>query len=280
MINYFDTHCHLNSAKFDGDRDLIVKNASEANVKIIDIATDLKSSKISAKYKNIYHQQVFSTVGFHPEEAEKNSNNGKLNLEKLANSLETLITESSPVAIGECGMDYYWLKVSGDTDAKSIEKKIRLQHDVFEAQVKLAKKLNLPIIIHTRAFPDDLERIVNEGLNILSNYGYPSGIFHSFTGDFKHAKLFLEQGYYISFNGIMTFKKSDEIRELFKLAFERYPRQIVFETDSPYLAPEGKRGKRNKPVNVIEVYKLANEVIGKDISELINQNVAGLFNLN
>lgn len=280
---YFDTHCHLNSEDFNADIDDVIERASEAKVQVIDIATQIESSNRSIELSKKYPNKVYATVGYHPEEATGLNNRGDRLLKSVLNDLKdnlvSIIESNSIVGVGECGLDYFWLKKDNKYSQKETTEIISGQQDIFRIQCEIAKEFNFPLIIHTRAMEEDSVQIIDDALDILERTGNPRGIFHSFTGKFEQAERFLSKGYFISFNGIVTFKKSYEMREMMKKCFEKYSNQILLETDGPYLAPEGKRGQRNEPANVKLVYELLEEVLKTKCEKLIEQNVNQIFRL-
>ncbi len=213
-----DSHAHLDSSQFDTDREHVIRRALEANVKIISIATDVASSwktlEIARKY------ELRCTAGVHPHEAEHFTE------EETLTQLQKLCAEPEVVAIGEIGLDYF--KEYAPRAA---------QQRAFRAQLALALGLGKPVVIHLRDAADDL-------LQILSEHAGVRGVVHSFTGDWALAQELLDLGFSLSVNGIVTFEKSQALRDaVAQIPLER----LLIETDSPYLAPVPMRGKRNEP---------------------------------
>ncbi|EFM39083.1 hydrolase, TatD family [[Eubacterium] yurii subsp. margaretiae ATCC 43715] len=235
----FDTHAHLDSEQFEEDFEDIIQNIINNNISLIvnpgcDLPTSKKSVELSEKYDFIY-----SAVGFHPHEAKYMDEEAINEIERLANSNKKV------VSIGEIGLDYYY-----DFSPRDI------QEDVFIKQMALANKLNLPFIIHSRDASNDTFEMVKKYKNNVDC------VLHCYSQSKEMAKLYLDLGCYLSFAGPVTFKKSTNLQEVAKYA----PLDRIFiETDSPYLSPEPKRGKKNEPSNVIYTGKKIAEL--KGISE-------------
>lgn len=235
----FDTHAHLDSEQFEEDFDDIIQNIINKKISLIvnpgcDIPTSKKSVELSEKYDFIY-----SAVGFHPHEAKYMDQDAIKEIENLA------ILNNKVVAIGEIGLDYYY-----DFSPRDI------QEDVFAEQMELANKLNLPFIIHSRDASNDTYEMVKKYKNNVDC------VLHCYSQSKEMAKLYLDLGCYLSFAGPVTFKKSTNLQEVAKYT----PLDRIFiETDSPYLSPEPKRGKKNEPSNVIYTGKKIAEL--KEISE-------------
>lgn len=235
----FDTHAHLDSEQFEEDFDVIIQNIINKKISLIvnpgcDIPTSKKSVELSEKYDFIY-----SAVGFHPHEAKYMDQDAIKEIENLA------ILNNKVVAIGEIGLDYYY-----DFSPRDI------QEDVFAEQMELANKLDLPFIIHSRDASNDTYEMVKKYKNNVDC------VLHCYSQSKEMAKLYLDLGCYLSFAGPVTFKKSTNLQEVAKYT----PLDRIFiETDSPYLSPEPKRGKKNEPSNVIYTGKKIAEL--KEISE-------------
>lgn len=229
----FDTHAHLDSEKFTDDLDTIVDNLKNNGISyLIDPGCDIPTSKNSIELSNKY-DFIYSSVGFHPHEAKYMDENAKKIIEKLA------INNKKVVAIGEIGLDYYYEYSEKEN-----------QREVFIQQMQLANKLNLPFIVHSRDAS-------SETYDLIKEYkGSVDCVLHCFSQSKEMAKLYLDLGCYLSFAGPVTFKKSTNLQEVAKYT----PLDRIFiETDSPYLSPEPKRGKKNEPANVKYVgIKIAN----------------------
>ena len=245
-----DTHCHLYDKKLYDDLDTILKNAHSANVKKMicigdRIKTSLKSIELAEKYHNI-----FASVGVHPHEAKHVSTN-------YLNSLEKFAQHKKVVAIGEIGLDYYYNFSDSQT-----------QKLIFLEQLKLAKKLKLPTVVHCRNADDDLYNTILESKS-------KCGVIHCFASNLNFAEKIIDLGYLISFTGMITFVK--DLEEVIKNINLKH---ILIETDSPYLAPIPYRGKKNQPSYVVEVAKKIATIKKIDIQEVINvttQNAYSLF---
>lgn len=216
-----DTHAHLQDVDFDEDRDALVKEIFESGVtSVVCIGTDRQSSvdavALADKYAGIY-----AAVGLHPIDCV-----GAVEMEWIEPLAQS---HKKVVAIGEFGLDYHY--EGYDRDAQIV---------AFEYQLQLAKKLNLPYVIHMRDATEDT-------MEILNKWRVPKGILHCFGGDLALAKRGIDMGMMISFSGNVTFKKAIEIQEAAKnIPLEK----MMIETDCPYLAPVPNRGKRNSPLNL------------------------------
>lgn len=235
----FDTHAHLDSEQFEEDFDVIIQNIINNKISLIvnpgcDLPTSKKSVELSKKYDFIY-----SAVGFHPHEAKYMDEEAINEIERLA------VSNKKVVSIGEIGLDYYY-----DFSPRDV------QEDVFVRQMELANKLDLPFIIHSRDASNDTYEMVKKYKNNVDC------VLHCYSQSKEMAKLYLDLGCYLSFAGPVTFKKSTNLQEVAKYT----PLDRIFiETDSPYLSPEPKRGKKNEPSNVIYTGKKIAEL--KEISE-------------
>lgn len=256
-----DSHCHLNAEVFDEDRDELVSTESLNDVsEVWDISVDVESSRksieLSKKYKNIR-----SFIGIDPElfvpgsEMFVGFENAEDWIKTQMNEIRMILEENREqiIGIGESGMDFYWFKEKSEEEQEESKK---YQEKLFRAHLELAEEFELPLSIHSRGAEEDC-------LGIVKNYK-TKGIFHSYTGSLETARKILEEGWGLGVNGIYTFKNAKEIREMYsellkdkevKSILDLYKAGIYFETDAPYLAPEGKRGERNVPGNVKDVYE-------------------------
>lgn len=224
-----DTHAHLNDLKYDQDRDDCIRRARDAGVvQIINIgsgygfASNSASLSIAKTYPRIY-----STVGLHPHDANQWS-------EEVERQLEALAVDPKVVAVGEIGLDYYYLNTTPE-----------IQQAVFRRMLRMALRLKKPVIIHNRDAHEDTERILRE-----EGDGTLRGVIHSFTGLPEDAERFLKLGFYLSIPGIVTFKKATNVQASARMIPHD---RLLVETDSPYLTPEPHRGKRNEPAYVVYV---------------------------
>lgn len=258
---FIDTHCHLTDEYTDvSDLDTVIKRAFDNGVEklICPCANPIDIDKAIAiinKYENIY-----ATIGIHPEFANKFPENDITNIKNHTNN-------DKVVGIGEIGLDYHY---SSDDKIQQIE--------LFERQIKIAIDSTLPIAVHTRDAEIDTAQILNNNIaNLLSNNGGIPGVMHCFTSSWGLAKKMLDRGFYFSASGIITFKNSDDLRETFsKIPIDR----IVIETDSPYCAPIPYRGKKCEPAFVIETAKVLADIKNLQISDLesiLKNNTKNLY---
>lgn len=252
-----DTHCHLDFPEFKDDLDEVLKRALEANVKyIINIGSSLEGSKKGSELSSKY-PQVFSSVGIHPHHADEVTEDILVKLENLAKSNKKI------VAVGEVGLDFY---------RNSAPKKS--QRDLFLSFLELKKKLNLPIIIHSR-------EAAQETLDILKNEANPSidGVMHCFSQDTAYMENILDLGLHISFTCNITFKNASRLREIVRYVPTD---RLLLETDAPFLAPQKFRGKRNEPAYLVYLVEALSEISGmpkEKIEEVTTHNANGLFKL-
>ncbi len=235
-----DTHCHLDFPDFDHDREQVIQRArQEGVVCIINIGSSLRGSRegigLSRQYDFIY-----CSVGIHPHEADRID-------KRVLEEIWQLSKENKVVAIGEIGLDYYKRFSSPEN-----------QRRLFMNLLDLARQRSLPVIIHCRQAQEEV-------INILKDTQLPGGVMHCFSGDEEFLKQVLDLGLYISFTCNLTYKKSDRLREIARLVpLER----LLLETDAPFLAPEGLRGKRNEPAYVRHLAEMLASIKGIDIQEL------------
>ena len=244
-----DTHAHFNDPKFDEYRDELLSSLPSLGVeKIINCGcsdeTSLDCIALAEKYPHIY-----AAVGYHPCSVE-----GNINIE----AIEKMLSHEKVVAVGEIGLDYYWVKDNRD-----------LQIEIFEKQILLARELDLPIIVHDRdAHGDTLE--------ILKKYK-PKGVVHCFSGSVETAREVLDLGMYIGFTGVVTFKNAAKSKA--SAAYVPLDRLLI-ETDCPYMAPEPHRGKRNDSsllVHVIDKIAEIKQISTEELKEITTQNAYTLF---
>ncbi len=222
-LAFIDTHMHLHAAAFDADRAAVLERAAAAGVRrMVEIGYDIASSRAALALAEQY-EQIYAVVGVQPNYA------SDLPADWLA-TVEALARHPRVVAIGEIGLDYYWEAAPH-----------ALQEQVFRQQLALARALGLPVVIHSRAAPDDTVRILQDAAR-----GQP-GIMHSFSGDWDYAAACLDVGFLLSFSGPLTFKKASDLHDV---ACRAPLDRVLTETDSPYLSPHPQRGKRNEPARV------------------------------
>ena len=252
----FDSHSHLDADQFDHDRDLMIDRAKKNGISYIvnpgaDYPTSLKAVEIARKY-----DFIFAAVGVHPHDAET------LNAEMMLN-LEALAKDPVVKAIGEIGLDYY-----RDLSPRDVQKKW------FIEQIQLAKRMNLPIIIHDRDANDDVLRILKE------QDAFKTGVLmHCFSGSKELAMQYVKLGAMISIAGPVTYKnarKTVEVVEAVPLS------SLLIETDAPYLSPEPMRGKRNEPMNVrFTCERMANikNITFEDMASATQENALRFFKI-
>ena len=237
-----DTHAHLVSLE---DPDGAVQNAAESGIiNIISMATGLESCYTTIDMAK-KHEQVYAAVGIHPHAASSYTPD-------VLKEIEGLTAEDKVVAVGETGLDYHYMNSPKE-----------IQIESFSAHVEMATRLGLPFVVHVRDADEDM-------LNILSSAGLNDkpGVIHCFSGNWETAQKYLDLGFFISFSGIVTFNRAEELREAAKnVPFDR----ILIETDSPYLAPVPHRGKPNEPANVKYVADVVAKVRDVDIPTLEKQ---------
>ena len=251
-----DSHAHLDDPRFDEDRDAVIERAWGAGVRTIltigngEGPDDMGCGIALAES----HDWIYTTVGIHPHDASR-AETGHLSL------MEDLAGGTRVVAIGETGLDYYY-----DNSPRDV------QRQVFRSQLQLAKRVDLPVIIHTRDADEDT-------IQILVDEAPRRGVVHCFTGGDELADSALELGLMISFSGIVTFKRADSLRTIAR----RVPSdRILFETDSPYLAPVPHRGRRNEPAFVADTAAVLADVRGVALDELAadtSRNFLDLFEI-
>lgn len=251
-MEFFDSHSHYNDEQFDEDLEQIIKNTyNEGVTKFIcagyDILSSIKSLKISKNYDFIY-----STCGISPNDVPEKKEDIDKYIQDVENIVKENISSKKIVAIGEIGLDYYWNKENKD-----------IQKEMFIKQIELANKYNLPIVIHTREAVDDT-------INILKNVCKVNkkGVFHCCPLNRELVKQALDLDFYISFAGPITFKNSKNAQEIVNMVTLD---KILIETDSPYLAPEPKRGTRNNCINVKYIAQKVAEIKGIEIEKVAEQ---------
>jgi TatD DNase family protein len=255
----FDSHCHLAAREFAADLPEVVQRAAAAGVHgALCILTegDAEEDLAASRLRTLWPAVRFAT-GIHPHNAATHT--GRVS-ESMA-ALERRVQEHGAVAIGEIGLDYHY-------DFSPCD----VQHEVFRAQISLARRLSLPVVIHTREASDDTLRLLKE-----EGAGEVRGVFHCFTGDVEMAQAVLRLGFYLSFAGIVTFPKAESLREAARVVPAD---RLLVETDAPYLAPVPHRGKRNEPAFVARIVeRLAEErsTSAAEIAATTTANAGDLF---
>jgi len=248
-----DTHCHLDFADFEEERDAIVARAHEIGVKqMITISTKVRKLDGLLALTERY-PSVFCSVGTHPNSADQELDIQTEDLVRLANQHEKI------VAIGEAGLDYFY-----DTVKPEDQKTGFLRH------IAAARETQLPLVIHSRSADEDMAAILTEE----TGKGAFPFILHCFSAGPALAQTGVELGGYISFSGILTFPKSEELREIAKtIPHDR----LLVETDAPYLAPKRWRGKRNEPSYVINTAEVLADTIGVSMDEIADITTENAF---
>jgi TatD DNase family protein len=265
---FVDSHAHLTSKDFAGDREAVISRAIDAGVAYIvnpavDVADSYRAIELAEK-----HASVFACVGVHPHQASHAD-------EKALSIIEELSAHPKVVAIGEIGLDYFY-----DFAPKDVQQR------VFRHQIEIAQRHNLPVVIHTRESIDDTVRIVGEGITLLPSWrtrGHDlpgaRGVFHCFSGDLAMANKVIGMRFYVSFPGMVTFKKAEMAQSV---AAAIPLDDLLLETDSPYLAPVPHRGSRNEPANIPLIAKKIAELQGQtvdDVARMTSFNVHDLFGI-
>jgi len=277
-----DTHSHLDLEKFDEDRDAVIERALDADLsRILIPALEYESSLAAIKLAES-HTNIFAAIGFHPTELDKWDDNSINNLRNLILEQQERAPElqNKIVAIGEIGLDYYWVK-EADRQAQ--------QREVLRQQLQLAQVVNKPVIIHMREENDkwfgqasiDLLEILEEWQTELRAQNHPlaekPGVLHSFNGNLETAQKAIQLNFYIGVTGPVTYKNAEEKRNILKqLPLTR----LLIETDAPYLTPVPHRGKRNEPAFVAYIADKIAEIhltTREQIAEITTANANHLF---
>ncbi|OIP79925.1 MAG: hydrolase TatD [Parcubacteria group bacterium CG08_land_8_20_14_0_20_48_21] len=252
-----DTHAHVMDKQFDADREQVLRRYWDAGGEVLlNIGATIPESE-----KNIVlartDKRIFATVGLHPHEALTVHDTDFKKLEQFA-------VRGGVVAIGECGLDYFWRGEIKD-NPRMIKKAKEAQHQLFESQLALASANDLPVVVHARAAHDAIAALLKQH---LEKGGLKKrGVIHCFTGTQEEAQTYLQLGFFISFTGIITFGdvKLEEVVRAVAL------KKICIETDCPYLAPAPHRGKRNEPAHVLTVAKKIAELKNIALDQVVEQ---------
>lgn len=248
-----DTHCHLHFDAFDADREAVIQRAEEAGVRyLVNVGTDLETNVQAFRLAN-QHDRMSHTVGLHPHSAHEFDETG-------LRMIESQIAEQSPAAIGEIGLDYFKSEADPETQKK-----------IFRRMLALAMKNSKPVIVHSRnAFEDTFRILKEEGAGELT------GVIHCFSYDEAAMEKFFGIGFLVSFTGNITYKSAGTILAAAKKApLGRF----LLETDSPYLAPQSVRGKRNEPAYLADSAKFLAECRGEELSQIARATTAAAAKL-
>ncbi len=252
-----DTHAHLDSGQFHDDRDAVITRALESGItRIVTVGTDFASSRLNAEIAN-RHPEIYAAAGIHPHDALTAT------AETLA-ELKTLIrAEPKIVAVGEIGLDFYRDRAPRDTQRKA-----------FRHQIRLAREVGLPIIVHDREAHQEVVQILRE-----ERAAEVGGVLHCFSGDLEMARACLQMGFYISIPGTVTYPKNDAVRAVVQgLPIDC----MLVETDCPYLPPQTFRGRRNEPAYVRHTAERIAEIKGlsiEDVARITTLNAFQLFGI-
>ncbi|WP_420640413.1 TatD family hydrolase [Candidatus Poriferisocius sp.] len=247
-MRWTDNHCHLEP---DTLSDVVARAAAAGVERMIDVGTDLATSRAAVAKANA-DDRVWATVGVHPHEARHG-----------IEGIEDLLGSDRVVAVGECGLDYHY-NHSSPAD----------QQAVFAAQIEMAHRHEMPLVIHSREAWDDTFAVLDE------HRAPDRTVFHCFTGGVDEARSALDRGAMLSFSGIVSFPSADDVREAAALCpLDR----LLVETDSPYLAPVPRRGRPNSPANlplVGEALALAKNLAPEVVAERTWVNAAEFYRLD
>ena len=253
---FIDTHSHLFDDAFNADREMVINECLNQNVKkMIVVGFDNLTNKLALELSDKY-EFMYPTVGLHPTSLDGYSDNFFVNLEKLIRDNKKI------VGIGECGLDYYW-----DTSKKEMQK------EVFKKQIELSLKLDLPLVIHSRD-------AIGDTLEVLKSFNRPlKGVMHGYSGSLEMAREFVKIGLKIGIGGVVTFKNAKNVKEVVEVLDLS---NFILETDCPYLTPVPYRGKRNAPYYIPLIAKEIADIKEVDISlveEITTKNAMELFNI-
>lgn len=253
----FDTHVHLNARQFKEDQEEVIKRAYDAGVNyMVVVGFDRETIPLALKIAE-NHDTIYASVGWHPVDAIDMTDEDLTWLEELS-------AHPKVVALGEMGLDYHW-----DKSPKNVQK------EVFRKQIQLAKKVDLPIIIHNREATEDIIDVLQE-----ENAKEVGGIMHCYNDSPDYIQACLDMNFYISFGGTVTFKNAPLPQ---KAVLEVPDDRLLIETDAPFLAPHPNRGKRNEPAYVKLVAEKLADLKGvsfEEISEITTNNAFEFFGIH
>ena len=251
-----DTHAHIFDEQFNDDRDDVINRLIEANIKKVVLVGFSKETNVLAQNIANKHDFIYPTAGYHPSEANVINDSDILELEDFINN-------NKVYAIGECGLDYYWVSDNKDK-----------QKWLFREQIKLAVKYDLPLVIHCRDAVADIYEILKE------YKGNVRFVMHCYSGSVEMCREFIKLGGYISLGGPVTFKNSNTPKEV---AVDVPIDRLMIETDCPYLAPVPYRGKRNEPAyvrNVLNEIALLRDIDVMELEKALDSNSISFFKLD
>lgn len=251
-----DTHAHLDSHQYDSDREAVIERARRNGIsEILTVGCDLPSSQASIELA-AEHLDIYASVGIHPHDALQGTDAG-------IGTLRSMAGQAKVVAIGEIGLDFFRDRAPRDA-----------QRETFRRQIRLAREVGLPLIIHDRDAHDEVETILRE-----ENAREVGGVLHCFSGDLAMARRCLDLGFYLSFPGTITYPANGAAREIVKIVPDD---RLLIETDCPYLSPVPERGKRNEPAFVRYTAAAVATIRGiseADVARLVRRNSYDLFQI-
>jgi TatD DNase family protein len=254
-IRLFDSHLHLSDQAFEEDRSAVLQRARDAGVaELVTVASDPADARRAIDLAAA-SPGVWATAGLHPHES------AAFSLELLA-ELEDLAVRPEVVAIGETGLDYHY-------DNSPREE----QRHAFRCQLQLAERTGLPVVVHSRDADEETAALISEFS------GRVRGVLHCFTGGHELLTVGLDAGWFVSFSGIVTFKRYDGAEAVRRVPADR----LLIETDSPYLSPVPQRGRRNEPSHLIHTCRRVADIRGDGLeitAEITRDNAMIFYNLN
>jgi TatD DNase family protein len=260
-----DTHAHLDFPEFDKDREEVIQRFfSQGGTAIINIGVDLERSRKSIEIAE-RHEKIFATIGFHPHEAGENKS---LPDDPAFEELKTIAQKKKVKAIGEIGLDYFYYKS---------KEQIELQKELFLRQIKIADDLNLPVVVHCRDAWEDLYEMISE-------WKKNKFVLHCYSGGAEDTEKFLKlQNVFFSFSGNITYPKPEDRAKKLSEAVQAIPLdRMMLDSDSPFLAPQSQRGKRNEPIFIEYIAKKVSEIKKIEVEKVIEnttKNAIDFFQL-
>jgi TatD DNase family protein len=283
MPNYIDIHSHINLNAFKGDYKEVIERAHDSDTWVINVGTQIDTSRRAVEIANEYEEGVYAIVGLHPvhtsasyHDEQEFSTAGDPPVSGFTSRGEVfdkdayreLLKNPKVVGIGECGLDYY--RCTDETIAK--------QKQAFIAQIELANEFNKPLMLHIRNNKQDAEHNAYvDAIELLKQYAQVKGDVHFFAGTVEEAQMYLDFGFTLSFTGVLTF--THDYNEVIRIT----PLDMLMaETDAPYVAPVPHRGKRNEPVYVSEVAKKIAQIKGlgeEEVAKALVLNAKRVFDI-
>jgi TatD DNase family protein len=256
---FIDSHCHIDGPEYDADREEVIARARDAGVTtMLNVGTGDPNSGAFERAVELakQHEHIYAAIGVHPHDA-------KLFDEAAEARLTNLVKQNSKVvAWGEIGLDYHY-----DHSPREV------QREIFMRQLRIARSLDLPVVIHSREADDDTIDLLRDELTEYAR----AGVLHCFGGSLQMARAAIELGFFISFAGNLTFKKAEDLRDIARqLPLDR----LLIETDCPYLTPVPYRGKRNEPARVVETagcLAALHDKESEEIGRITSENFGHLF---